>query len=186
MRSLIDYIETIVKLDDEAVQALMDLAEIEHYYKNDHILEEGQRCHKIWFLKSGMVRKYHIQNDGKEVTSWIHTENETFTSLQSYSGGIPSSEYLQACEDCETISITRENSKKLIRFPQIVAFTNTLMEREFVNIDVHSKTLNSKDARGKYEYLQQIAPEVTKRAKLGHIASILGISQETLSRIRRG
>jgi len=185
MKSLIDYIEEIVKLDNDAVQALYELAEVEKYSKNEHLLNEGQRCYKIWFLKSGMVRKYHIQNDGKEVTTWIHTENETFTSLQSYSGGLPSNEYLQACEDCETISITRENSKKLIQFPQIVTFTNTLMEREFVNIDIHTKALNSKDAKGKYEYLQKIAPEVVKRAKLGYIASILGISQETLSRIRK-
>ena len=59
------------------------------------------------------------------------------------------------------------------------------MEREFVNIDVHTKALNLKDAKGKYDYLRRIAPEMTKRAKLGHIASIIGITQETLSRIRK-
>jgi hypothetical protein len=59
------------------------------------------------------------------------------------------------------------------------------MEREFVNIDKHTKALNQKDARGKYAYLREIAPEIIKRAKLGHIASIIGISQETLSRIRK-
>jgi CRP-like cAMP-binding protein len=185
MKQLIDYIEKIIKLDDEAIRALCELSEIEVYRKNQHILEAGQRCNKIWFLKSGMVRKYHIHN-GKEITTWIHTENDTFTSLQSYAQNIPSSEYLQACEDTEAIGITRQNSEKLIQFPQFVTFTNVLMEQEFVNVDVHTKALNSKDAKGKYEYLREIAPEIIKRAKLGHIASILGISQETLSRVRKG
>jgi CRP-like cAMP-binding protein len=183
MKQLIDNIEKIVKLDTEAIQVLNELAEIEIYKKKQYILEQGQRCDKIWFLKSGMVRKYYI-HEGREITIWIHTENDTFTSLQSYAQNIPSSEFLQACENTETISITRKNSENLVQFPQFVTYTNALMEREFVNIDIHTKALNSKDAKGKYEYLRKIAPEMIKRAKLGHIASILGISQETLSRIR--
>jgi len=184
MEQLINYIEQIVKLDNAAKTALHELAGIEHFAKNEYILEPGQRCNKIWFLKQGMVRKFYL-HDGKEKTVWINTENQIFTSLQSYAQRHPADEYLQASEDCEVISISRENSEKLIRFPAFVTFTNSLMEREFSNIDKNTKALNSSDARGKYEYLKQIAPEMTKRAKLGHIASLLGISQETLSRIRK-
>ncbi len=185
MKHLISYIEKIVKLNDEAIHALESLVDIERYEKNQYILEQGQRCNKIWFLESGMVRKFHLQ-EGKEITSWIHTENEIFTSLQSYSQNTPANEYLQACEDTVAIGISRKNSEELIHFPEFVKFTNTLMEREFVNIDVHNKAMNIKDAKGRYEYLREIAPETVKRAKLGYIASILGISQETLSRIRKG
>lgn len=184
MQQLINYIEKIVKLDSQAIHALYEYANIETYKKNEFIIEYGQRCSKIWFLKSGMVRKFYISDD-KEITTWIHTENETFTSLQSYAQNIPTSEYLQATEDTTAISITRQNSEKLVHFPQFVIFTNTLMEKEFVNMDVHTKALNSKDAKGKYDYLKTIAPEMVKRAKLGHIASILGLTQETLSRIRK-
>ncbi|MFC0876492.1 Crp/Fnr family transcriptional regulator [Saccharicrinis sp. FJH2] len=184
MQKLIDYITQFVKLDDEAIQALKDLAEIEIYRKNQYILENGQRCNKIWFLKKGMVRKFHLC-DGKEITTWIHTENETFTSLQSYAQDTPSDEFLQACEDTEVIGITKTNSEKLSRHPQFIVFTSTLMEREFVNIDKHTKALNQRDAKGKYEYLREIAPEIIKRAKIGHIASVIGVSRETLSRIRR-
>lgn len=185
MQQLIDYIEQFVKLDSEAIQALENLAEIETYKKNQHILEQGQHCNKIWFLEKGMVRKYHIL-DGKEITVWIHTENDTFTSLQSYAQNIPSVEFLQACETTEVISISKSNSEKLARVPQFMIFSNELMRREFANIDKHTKALNSKDAKGKYEYLREIAPEMIKRGKLGHIASIIGVTQETLSRIRKG
>jgi len=185
MQQLIDYIERFVKLDAETVEKIEELAAIETYAKNQHILEQGQRCNKIWFLKKGMVRKYHLIR-GKEITIWIHTENEIFTSLQSYAQNTPSEEYLQACENTEVISITKSNSGKLAHYPHITTFVNAMMGREFATIDKHSKEFNQRDAKGKYEYLREIAPEIIKRAKLGHIASILGISQETLSRIRKG
>ena len=185
MQALIDYIERFVKLDSKAIQELANLVEFKTYRKNQHILEVGQRCTKIWFLKTGMVRKYQIY-DGKEITSWIHTENEMFTSLQSYVQNIPSNEYLQASEKTEVIGIKKSNSEKLAKFPQFMIFSNALMENEFANIDKHTKALNQRNAKEKYEYLREIAPQIIKRAKLGHIASIIGVTQETLSRIRKG
>jgi CRP-like cAMP-binding protein len=132
-----------------------------------------------------MVRKFHLSN-GKEITAWIHTENDIFTSLQSYAQNCASDEFLQACEDTKVVSITKSNSEKLAKHAQFMVFTNALMEREFVNIDRHTKALNQRDARGKYAYLSEIAPEIIIRAKIGHIASIIGVSRETLSRIRKG
>jgi CRP-like cAMP-binding protein len=184
MQQLIDTIERFVNLDSKAREALIKLAEIETYAKNQHILQQGQRCNKIWFIKSGMVRKYII-HDGKEITIWIYTANETFTSLQSYSLQNQSDEYIQACENSVVVSITRINSQKLAGFPQIMAFTNYLMGKEFADKDIHTKEFLIKDAKGRYEYLQKIAPEMMKRAKLSHIASILGITPETLSRLRK-
>jgi CRP-like cAMP-binding protein len=184
MHQLIDYIEQFVKLDPDEVKALEHLAEFETYKKNQFILEQGNYCNKIWFIKKGMVRKFYL-SDGKEVCTWIHTENETFTSLQSYAQNIQSDEFIQACEKTEVISITKSNSEKLAGFPHIMTFVHAMMGREFANIDKHSKELNQRDAKGKYEYLGEIAPEIIKRAKIGHIASIIGVSRETLSRIRK-
>ena len=184
MQALIDYINSFAKLDEEAIYEMEQLVEIETFSKNQHILEAGQRCHKIWFLKSGMVRKYYL-HEGKDITAWIHTENEFFTSLQSYAQQTVANEYLQACEATEVIGLTRQNSEKLAHFPQFVVFSNALMEQEFANIDSNTKAFATKNAKEKYDYLKQIAPEITKRAKLSHIASILGITPETLSRIRR-
>lgn len=185
MQQLIDYIERFVRLNPEAILALKNLAVTEKYKKKQFILQPGQRCNKLWFLKSGMVRKFHF-SDGNEITTWIHTENETFTALQSYAQNTPSDEYLQACENTEVIGITKLNSEKLAKYPPFIVFTNSLMEREFVNIDKHTKAFNQRDAKGKYEYLKLIAPEIIKRAQIGHIASIIGVSRETLSRIRKG
>ena len=159
MQQLIEYIERFVRLDSDAISELKKLAKIEIYIKNQNILEQGQRCNKIWFIKSGMVRKYYIHN-GKEVTVWIYAENETFTSFQSYAQNIVSEEYLQAIENTEVISITKINSEKLAQFPQIMTFVNAMMGKEFSNFDKQTKELSQRDAKGKYEYLREIAPEI--------------------------
>ncbi len=184
MQSLFKSIEQFVVLSDDAREAIEQLAEKSVYAKNQYILEPGLRCNRIWFIVKGMVRKFHLA-DGKEITTWIHTENETFTSLQSYAQDTPTEEFLQACEPTEVISITKSNSSQLARFPEMMAYTSAMMEREFVHMDVHTKAMNRLDARGRYKYLQQIAPAMVRRARLGDIASIIGVTQETLSRIRK-
>jgi len=184
MQQLIDYINRYVKLNQLSITEMYKLAKIERYAKNQMILESGKRCHKIWFIKSGMVRKFYL-SDGKEITTWINCENEFFTSLYSYFHQTPSTEFLQACEATETISLTRENSEKLAKFPAFVTFSNLMMGDQFARIDRNSQDFNRLSAMEKYKYLQNTAPQIVKRAKLGYIASIMGISPETLSRIRK-
>ncbi|QGY42248.1 cyclic nucleotide-binding domain-containing protein [Maribellus comscasis] len=184
MQKLIDYINQYAKLDDAAILELELRAETEKFKKNEFILEQGKYCNKIWFIKSGMVRKFHL-HEGKEITAWIHIENEFVTSLHSYFHQTPAIEYLQACEETELIGISRQNSEKLARFPQFTIFANSLMGEHFVKIDTNSREFGLLSAKEKYDYLKQISPGMLKRAKLGHVASLMGVTQETLSRIRK-
>lgn len=185
MQKLFRYIEQFVELDNEAKVLLENFVEIKTYRKNDFLLEQGKKCNKIWFLAEGMVRKFRII-DGCEHTCWIHTENDIFTSLQSYMQQTLSEEYIQACETIEVISISKEKSLRFSENEKLNRFGKRIMEEAFANIDKHSVEFANRNAREKYKYLGQIAPEMIKRAKLGYIANILGISQETLSRIRKG
>ncbi|MBN1118529.1 MAG: Crp/Fnr family transcriptional regulator [Bacteroidales bacterium] len=183
MEKLIKFISRYAQLSPAAIAGLKCFAEEEKSKKNVLILNAGQVCHKIWFLTSGMVRKYQLQ-DGKERTCWIHFENEIFTSLDSYFSQTPSKDIIEACEESEIISISKEASKELARFPEFLSFTNALMGEQFASIDRVSKEFSFMDAKQRYNYLQKVSPKLFQKAKLGHIASIMGITQETLSRIR--
>lgn len=185
MIQLNNKIDSTEKQNYKIIERLNGVATNENYSKNQHLLEHGQRCHKIWYLKSGMVRRYYI-HEGKEITLWLYTEDEIFTEFQSFSRHMPSREYIQACEDAEVVSISRSDYLSLRQNPEMWLFCILLIENVFLDIDQHLRSLQTKDAKGKYEYLLDKTPEIIKRAKLGHIASMLGISQETLSRIRRG
>jgi CRP-like cAMP-binding protein len=184
MKQLIDFINTYTVLDPEVINELYNCVKPEKYSRNEFILEPGQYCNKLWFIKTGMVRKFHL-NDGKEVISWIHCENEICTSLASYFHKTPGFEYLQACETTTVLSIERNDSIKLGRFPQLNYFSNSLLAEQLALIDLNSKQFGVMSAREKYKFLKSIAPKMFIRARLKDIASIMGITPETLSRIRR-
>jgi len=184
MRQLTDFINKYTDLDPEAINALGDCVKPEEFSRNQFILEPGQYCNKLWFIKSGMIRKFHL-NDGKEITSWIHCENEICTSLTSYFHKSPSFEYIQAYETTFTLSIDRQSSEKLSQFPQFSDFSTRLLTDQLGLIDLNSKQFSLMTAVEKYNFLKSIAPNMFKRARLRDIASIMGITPETLSRIRR-
>ena len=183
MQALINFINKFTVLGKEAGAALQQYAEPEFFRKNEFILREGAYCTKVYFIKSGMLRNYFL-HDGNEITKWIFCENEMLTSMASYFSGTPSGEYIQACEDTQLISMTKENSHKLNEYPAFCDFSKNLLEAQFARIDNLSKQFSLLGAREKYAMLNELAPEVIKRAKLGHIASLMGITRETLSRIR--
>jgi hypothetical protein len=184
MDKLIDYINSVIRLDNNHTTLILNVVKKESHLKGDYLLKPQQCCSKIWFVAKGMVRKYKLL-DGNEKTSWLFVENDIFTNLQSFCENTMSDEYLQVCEDTELISITKCNCVKLASFTQLVILSNLLLKKAFVNIDNYSVNLNTKNARGKYEYLCKVSPELVKRAKLSYLASILGITRETLSRVRK-
>lgn len=183
MENLINFIRQYTRLDKEAEEALIEYIEPGSYSKNGYLLQEGQICSRVWFIQTGSVRKFYL-HEGKEITVWIHFENEMFTSLSSYFQQQPSDEYLQACEDTALLSISYTNSLKLNSYPQIGKFSRLHLEEQFSIIDKISKKFSQMSALEKYKALAEMTPTLIKRAKLGHIASIMGVSQETLSRIR--
>jgi len=184
MDKLITYINRIVVLKEEDIALIKRCAREESYEKNAMILKPGQFCDRIWYISSGMVRKFYL-DDGDEVTLWVHCEGEIISSLNSYFHEQATTEYLQACETTQLISISKENSRILAESPAIMEFTNRMMGEQFARLDVNSREFMRLDAREKYEFLRKLSPEMIKRAKLGHIASIMGVHPSTLSRLRK-
>ena len=184
LQCLIEFFNRYTILTPEDTDLLRGLVRFESYGRNEFVLSQHQVCNRIWFVKSGMLRKYHL-SDGKEVTDWIHFENEMVTSMNSFFKGIVCNEFLQACEKCELISITRENSEKLSGSLAFNVFNQKFLSEQLALLEISSSKSRLMDAKEKYEYLGKVAPQLIKRAKLGHIASIMGVTQETLSRIRK-
>ncbi len=75
MKQLFDYIKKFTPLDKDVIDALSEKVVFEKFHKNEHILSEGEYCSKLYFIKSGMIRTYYL-DDGKEITKWLFGENE--------------------------------------------------------------------------------------------------------------
>ena len=184
MDALITFIKKYSPLNAETESALREKLFIESFSKNDFLLQPGQICSRLFFIKSGMIRKYFIHED-KEITKWIHCEGEIATSLGSFFRQMPSGEYLHACEDTTVISLKFSDRQELTNtYPQIERFGRLVLEDQVFLLDEIHKRFNLMSARERYDLMMNVSPQIFQRAKLGNIATLLGITQETLSRIR--
>lgn len=183
MKQLIDVINTFQKLDFETEEAINKYFIIEKYKKNEFIISEGKICGKVYFIKSGAVRRFCIEDD-IELTKWIYTDNQFMTSLSSFFEQKPSFESFQTCEDTVVYSLSYSDEQILLEYPLFSKFHIKQLRYYLSNINEFNHLFRVMSAHEKYVFLLNSFPQIIIKAKLKHIASLIGVSQETLSRIR--
>ena len=183
MVELVKYINRFQKLDSETELAIKNSFVEETYRKDDYIVEAGKVCTKVFFIKSGFVRRFFIHNS-KDVTIWFYGSNQMSTSMPSFFEQKPAYEYLQACEDTVAYSLSYKNEQLLLEYPLFAKFHIKLLRYYLAGIDEVNYRLKLMTAKEKYMFLLTFFPEIVQKAKLKHIASFLDVSRETLSRIR--
>ncbi len=184
MDTFLNFIRYYVPLSEPAEMALREVAKTELIKKGARVLDKGAICKRQNFVISGTLRTYFYQKD-KDITYWIYPENGIFTVWHSYWHQKPSAEFAEATEDCELISIHYDQWQKLFdQFPELERFGRLYAQEQLALVDEYYRGYYFLTAQEKYDLLLSFFPSVVNRANLGHIASMLGISQETLSRIR--
>ena len=184
MQDLIRYINTYHRLGAEAISALEGHFEKQVLPKSEYLLREGSVCRHLYFLQQGVLRGYYVLN-GKEITHWFAFENSFVTSFHSYITAQPAVENIQLLEGCVLLAITKEKLEKLFnQFPEIERAVRIAYEKYYIRLEERFVNAHFSSAAERYETLLQQYPGITNRVPLGHIAAYLGISQETLSRIR--
>ncbi|AXT19770.1 Crp/Fnr family transcriptional regulator [Flavobacteriaceae bacterium AU392] len=186
MNPFLTYIKQYIDISPEIEVEMTNIMRKESIIKGELLLEEGKICKRLYFLSKGTIRTYFFQK-GKDITYWIYPENTIVTSWHSYLLCKPSTEYIEVINDAIVYSITYDQWEELyLKYPSLERFGRLVMEEVVALIDDFYKGYYLLSAKEKYELLISVFPNITQRANLGHIASMLGISQETLSRIRRG
>lgn len=185
MEKLLEHFKTKIRVSEDLKTALEKHFEYEKIEKDQYLLKEKQYCRRLYFLESGTVRTFYYDK-GKDITSWFYRENQFFSSWYSFYNQEQSFEYIIAVENSSLYSIEYSNYQKLLQsFPKFERFGRLLAEEQTAFIDFYSKGYLFMSAKEKYDLLHTFFPDITMRVNLGHIASFLGITQETLSRIRR-
>lgn len=183
MTELIQFINRFQQLDDLTINAIANSFEEHLFKKNEYLLKEGEFCSKIFFIKTGLIRRFYII-DGEESTKWIYHDNHWVTSLASYFNQKPSFEYLQADQDTVVYYLTREKEQELLQHPLFLRFHLHFLRCSLAAFDEFHFVLDSMTAQKKYKYILENFPLIIQRSKQKNIASLLHVSQETLSRIR--
>ena len=157
----------------------------ERFVTKGTIIENQQCiCNHLYFIKSGCLRGFHYHN-GKEITAWFGFENDFATSTYSFVSRKPAIEIIEAIEDSSILEISYSDLQNIYKkYPEFNIIGRLLTEKYYIGLMERTLHLQYNSAKENYELLIENHPHIIKRISLGYIASYLGISQETLSRIR--
>jgi len=184
MHSLFSHIKNYYTLTTAAEEALHDCFQKMIAAKNDYLLNEGQVCRHLYFIETGSVRGFY-NVDGKEITHWFAFENDFVTSFHSFTTRQASVENLQLMESSILWRISKEQLTSLFnRYHEIERLVRIAYEKYYIRLEERYVNAQFKAARELYENMLRQTPHILERVPLGYVASYLGISQETLSRIR--
>ena len=179
------YIRAKITLTDEEMQLIQSVSVIKKMRKRHYLLQEGEVSRHKAFITKGCMRLYRVGDDGTEHILRFATEDYWISDLESYTTGLPTKYNIDALEDSVIVTWTRENWIELkSRIPALAGFEEQLLARSF---NVNQSRINdtiSLTAEEKYQKFQTTYPDVFNRVPLHMVASYLGVTRETLSRIR--
>ncbi|MFZ4455391.1 MAG: Crp/Fnr family transcriptional regulator [Bacteroidales bacterium] len=154
--------------------------------KGDFFLHEGKVCDKLSFIHSGILRLYKTMDDGKEVTQWISTQGYFVTELSSLLFNAPARWNIQALTDAELFTINKKDYEALHKLISRWAEIEKLfIAKCFVMLENRVFTHLSMSAEERYELFFDQNRELFNQIPLQYIASMLGMTPETFSRVRK-
>ena len=184
MEHLLAHIINYYQLSTDAQNALKGCFKKLTLSKNEFLIEQGKICRHLYFLEKGALRGFY-NLDGKEITHWFGFESDFVTSFHSFISHKEAVENIQLLEGCILWSISKEQLTSLYSsYREIETLVRIVYEKYYIRLEERFVNAQFKTAKELYENLLQQTPHILARVPLGYIASYLGISQETLSRIR--
>lgn len=176
------YFGVMQQSDLKAISALFQLTELK---KGDYFLRTGKPCTKLSFVQSGMLRIYSLADD-KEVTQWISTPGNFVTDLSSLLFEIPARWTIQALTDSTLYTISGEDYKKIgTLVSQWHELEKLFIAKCFTTLEDRIYSHLSMTAEERYNFFFENNRELFNQVPLQFIASMLGMTPETFSRIRK-
>ena len=180
------FIQQIAPITDKEFADTIGYFAQQNLKKNDFFVKQNKVCQHIAFILKGTLRTFYINNKADEITSCFCTENNFTTSYKSFILQQPSNLSVQALEDTTLLVIDYNNLQKLYKSSPIWQFIGrAIAEQEYLVMEKYASVLNNETAKEKYLRLLQEQPTVIQKATVENIASYLGITRRTLSRIRQ-
>ncbi|HMK27922.1 MAG TPA: Crp/Fnr family transcriptional regulator [Chitinophagaceae bacterium] len=184
MDQLIQYFKKFSALSKEAEKAICDISSIITIKKNKDLQPIGHTCKTIYFINKGVARIYYFK-DGIDITESFSFENNIIARVESLFTGKPSRKAIQVLEDAGIVAINATQLFKLYdSFPEIERLFRKIFEAAYVETVNRIEGMQFHPAEERYNALLTEAPNVLMRVPLKYVASYLGITQVSLSRIR--
>lgn len=184
MTELEQYIQSYFGVSNKDLSQIVTLFKPEILSKDAFLFKTGQYCQQLSFIKSGILRVY-VATEDKDVTQWISTQGHFVTDLSSLVFGSPARWSIQALADTELYTIKRAdylNIGSLV--PQWHQLEKLFIARCFTTMEDRIFSHLSMSAEQRYHFFFETNKELFNQVPLQYIASMLGMTPETFSRIR--
>lgn len=184
IENLISHIANFIPVSNELKNRIQTIGEIKKLSKSHFLHKPNRTCLNTYFINNGLIRCYYLRGD-KEITDNFSAENEWITSIYSFLKNIPDHFHIQTLEKTELIKISFTDLEECFRdFPEMERFGRILMSKYFLEQSERIISLQFNSAIERYQFFERTEKNKLRRVPLGMLASYLGMTQETLSRVR--
>jgi CRP-like cAMP-binding protein len=184
--NLIQLFQNVLPMSIGKAEQLAEKFKAKKIVRNGYLLKEGAVCNESHFIDEGMMRSYVYDLDGNEVTTAFYSKKMHTSDLLSFFKRTPSKEYIQALTDCETWYITYEDMQESFHtIPEFREFGRLNIINQYGILKQRMLSMLQETAEQRYVNLINSNPEVIQNVPLKYIASYLGITDTSLSRIRK-
>jgi len=186
MDQLIDYISKRTHFSLAAKDYTRSISKLKSFKKGDVLINDGQNVDKTFFVVSGCLRAYVFDNNGKEHTLQFAVKDHWISDYIAIFNDEKSNQVIECVSDSSVIELSLNDGIDNIcsRFPEIESLHRKNLERHIVSLQKRILNQLQLSSTERYNLFQTQYPEIDKYALNYHIASYLGITQQSLSRIR--
>jgi CRP-like cAMP-binding protein len=181
---LATFVKHIYPVSEEAVKYINEHSYPQRIPRGTYLLKEGEICQHLYFIRKGVIRGY-IKDGTKEVTTWMTAENEMVTSIRGLSLQEPSLENIHAIEECDLVVADYSALQYLYEnHLEVNIVGRKLLEQYYKDAEERAFICRIPNASKRYRHFVETKGDLANRIPLKYIASYLGMTIETMSRIR--
>lgn len=183
---IIHFIQQVFPMPAAEAAAITGYFVEKEFGKNEFLLKEGKICQSYYFLSDGFARAYTHDLEGNDVTTGFYSSNQIVCELFSFFKRIPSKENIQALSHCSTLHISFADLQTVFHtMPSFREFGRAILVNAYADLKQRMLATLHETAEERYGKLIASKPDIFQHAALKNIASYLGVTDTSLSRIRK-
>ncbi len=184
--ALVELLKQFRNIPQEDEALISAATQHRHYREGDILFKGGKICRELFFICKGVLRTVMIDENGNEVTHFFLKEDQFCSILNSFNNRIIAYENIQAACDAEVLAIDRAALDKLyLHVPYLNALINQITNQALIDKIAVRNAYLGQDSTKRYKTFIARQPEIALRVPLSNIASYLGVTPQSLSRIRK-